>query len=94
MNWNKIASGVADIVSAAEPFVSAAFPGASAALSIAEKILQGVIAAEPTAVALYERITSGEVPTPDELQKYAAAYEASYQKLKADLAAKIAALPA
>ena len=92
-NWESIAQTASNVVSALAPFVGMAVPGASEAISIGQKIIQGVIASEPTAVALYTQITSGTPATPDQLQQYAAEYEASYQKLNADILAKLAALP-
>jgi len=81
------------IVRTLEPIVGLAIPGISSALSIGTKIIQGVIDNEPIAVSLYNRIKSGEVPTPAELQKYAADYETAYQKLNASILAKLAATP-
>lgn len=92
-DWTSIAQGTADVAKLLAPLVGAAFPGASVALEIGTKIIQGVIAAEPTALALYNRIKNGAVPTPAELQQFSDDYEASYQRLKRDIAAKIAALP-
>jgi hypothetical protein len=98
--WDDIANGVSAFLNAAAPLlpvaedvVQVAFPGAGAALSLGEKILQGVVAAEPSAVALYKQVTSGTPPTPAQLAQYASDYEASYQQLKADIATQIAALP-
>lgn len=89
--WTEIAQTVADLVNAAAPIIGALAPEAAPALSIAEKILHGVIAAEPVAISLYSRITSGDVPSSAELQQFAVAYETSYQRLKADIARKLAA---
>lgn len=93
MDWKQIAQTVADLVKAAAPVLAVVAPGAASAVQIADQIIQGVIAAEPTAVALFNRIKNGAVPTPDELQQFSADYEASYQRLKRDIAAKLAALP-
>lgn len=93
MDWKQIANTVADLVSAAAPVLDVVAPGAASAVHIADRILQGVLASEPTALSLYSRIKSGEVPTPTELQQYANDYEASYQRLRADIAKKLAALP-
>lgn len=91
--WENIAQTVGTVVTVLAPIVSAAVPGAAAAIAIGTKIVQGVIAAEPTAVALYNRITSGEQVTAAELQQYASAYEDAYQRLAKDIADKLAALP-
>lgn len=92
-DWTSVANNVAQIVTVLAPFAKAAAPGSAAAIDIATKVIQGVIAAEPTAIALYNSIKNGAVPTPEELKQFSGAYEASYQKLKADIAAKLAALP-
>lgn len=91
--WADTAKRVFAIVKRLEPVVGLAVPGISAALSIGTKIIQGVIDNEPIAVSLYNRIIGGEVPTPEELQKYAADYEAAYQKLNASILAKLASTP-
>lgn len=92
--WDAIAKGAADVALTLAPLVGIAFPGGAAAIEIGTKIVQGVFAAEPTALALYNRIKNGAVPTPAELQQFSDDYEASYQRLKRDIAAKLAALPA
>jgi Na+/glutamate symporter len=92
-DWTSIAQGAANVATLLAPLVGAAFPGASIAIEMGTKIIQGVIAGEPTAIALYNRIKNGEVPTPAELQQFSDDYEASYQRLKRDIAAKLAALP-
>lgn len=93
-SWETIAGDVVAVVTALAPFASAAFPEAALALGVATKLLQGALALEPEAVALINQIKSGTPPTPAQLQQFDANYEAAYQKLKSDLAAKIAALPA
>lgn len=91
--WENIAQTVGTVVTALAPIVSAVVPGAAAAIAIGTKIVQGVIAAEPTAVALFNRIKSGEQVTAAELQQYASDYEAAFQMLAKDLSDKLAALP-
>lgn len=92
-DWAALAAQVNNLVVAAEPAIDMVAPGAGSALHIAESIFQGAIAGAPTAIALVNQITSGTPATPAQLQQYSADYEASYQKLKADIAAKLAALP-
>jgi hypothetical protein len=92
-NWSAIATDAGDVVAALAPLVALAAPGASAAISIGVKIIQGVIAAEPTAVALYNQIQDGTPATAAQLQTFASDYETSYQKLNTDIAVKLAALP-
>lgn len=98
MDWSKILSQVSAIVTAAEPIVNAgvaAFaPEASAGLSIAEKLLQGVAAGAPTAVALVSQITSGTPLTQAQVQAFEAEYATDYAQTKADITAALAALPA
>ncbi len=92
MDWKAIEKGVVEVVTALAPIAETALPAAAPAISIGVKILQGVIDAEPTAVALFEQIKSDKPPTADQLQQFAADYESSYQKLDADIKAKLAAV--
>ena len=86
MDWNKISETVSGIVSAALPVVqmvaSAAFPGAGVAISLGEKLLQGVLMGIPSAIKLTNDIKEGKKPTQQELQDYEAEYESAYQQLK------------
>lgn len=95
IDWDKVAQGVNTFVTAAAPFVDAGIaafaPEAAVAVSLGEKIITGVMAEEPAAKALYNQISSGTPPTPDQLQELEANYEADYQKTKADIAVQIAA---
>ncbi len=95
MDWNATATSVSAFVKAAMPVIDAAVsiaaPEAAVAVSIGEKIIQGVIAEEPTAMALYEQIAGGVPVTKDQVAKLEADYEAAYQQTKADIAAKLAA---
>lgn len=77
-------------VSLVAPIVEVAAPGASAAISVGTKLLQGVLAAEPTAVALFDQIKSGAPVSDADLQKFAADYEDAYQQLDADISARLA----
>lgn len=91
IDWEAIASEATAALKLIEPILTAADPAAGAALTVAEKIAQGVLAAEPVAVALFDQIKSGKIPTPDELKAAMDAYETSYQTLRSDIAAKLAA---
>lgn len=93
MNWTDIASKVSAAVDALAPLAEALVPEAAAAVEIGQKIIQGVIDEEPTAIALYNQIVSGTPPSAAQLQQFSSDYEDSYQKLAADIKAKIAALP-
>jgi hypothetical protein len=88
-SWEEIVADVTAIVGAISPVLDIASPAAGAAVSVAAKILTGVSAAEPTAVSLYNQITSGATVTAAQLQTFAANYETAYQKLSADIAAKL-----
>jgi len=91
--WDTVATVVGDVVTLLTPIAEAALPGAAEAIALGTKIVQGVLSAEPTAVALFNQIKSGTPPTVTQLQQFEADYEASYQQLRADIAAKLAALP-
>jgi hypothetical protein len=98
MDLNQVAQTVSQIVTASAPVIDAvvavAAPEAAAAVGIAEKVIQGVIAEVPEAQALYNQIKSGTPPTAFELAQFESAYETDYQKTKADLAAAIASAQA
>lgn len=93
MDWNDIAQKVSTFIQDGAPIAEELVPAWAPAIQIGSKLLQGAIAAEPTAVALVKDIQSGTVPTPAQLQTFSAQYEADYQTLHADIAAKIAAAP-
>ena len=85
-DWKSLASDIALVGSAIESL----FPTAATAISVATKIVQGVVDAIPTAVALYDQIKSGTPPTADQLTSYQSDYEAAYKTLDADIAAALA----
>lgn len=92
--WDAIAASAQQVLTLLQPVldgVSIVNPALGAGISLAEKIAQGVLSLEPNAVAIYERFTSGNPPTAEEVAAYEATYEADYQKLKADIAAARAA---
>lgn len=97
IDWTKVSQTVSSLVTTALPVVegiaSVAFPGAGVAISLGEKILQGVLAGVPSAVSLANDIKNGKQPTQAELEAFEKDYEDSYQKLKADIAAERAKLP-
>ncbi|MDE2040667.1 MAG: hypothetical protein KGO96_12295 [Elusimicrobia bacterium] len=80
-----VVAAASSILSALEPVVNVFDPEIGAVLAIVSKVVSGVSAAEPTAVSLYNSLTSGTPPTAAELEAYAASYEAAYQQLKTDL---------
>ena len=81
---------VANVIAAIAPIVSLADPALGAILTGVATIAAGVAAAEPTAVSLYNQITSGKPPTAEELAAYIAANEASYNQLQESINAALA----
>jgi hypothetical protein len=91
--WDTLTQQLQGVLSAISPLLavaSIAAPGAAAGIAIGLKIAQGVLDAEPTAVALFKQISSGNPPTPEQLAQFESDYEVDYQKLKADVAAALA----
>lgn len=84
-----LAEEVVSVVGLLAPVVEAAVPASAAAISIGTKIAQGVLAAEPAAVALYDQIKGGVTPTSAQLAQYASDYEAAYQQLDSDVKAQL-----
>ncbi len=73
--------------------VGALVPAAGPAAAVAVKIAQGVMAGVPEAEALWARFQSGDIPTQEELDAYAATENAAYDQLMAHIRAKLAAQP-
>lgn len=90
---NNILSVLSTVVSALAPVAEAAAPGAAIAVAIGQKIISGVLAAEPTAVALYKQIMGGTPPTAAELQQFIDDNDAANLKTDADIDAALALLP-
>lgn len=77
----QIVAQVATILSAAGvPIAGAAATGIKIALGVAEQI--------PEAVAAYDRIKSGDIPTQAELDAWSIEEDTAYAKLMADIAAE------
>jgi len=96
-SWDAIAQGVGLILAAAQPVVAGAeivFPGGAVAIEIANKLLQGLVAEEPTAKALIDQFISGAPPTADQLAADIAARKGAFANLDAAVAARIAQLQA
>lgn len=81
---------ISSVVSALAPLVAIADPAAAAGVALGAKIIQGVIAAEPTARALFEQITNGGTPSAADVATFAQQYEDAYQQLNADINAALA----
>ena len=90
IDWQKLGSDVAVIAEAVSPL----FPGASAAIAIGAKIVQGVVEGVPTAIALYDQVVLGQGVTADDVAKFRAAYVAADDKLEADIEAALKVTPA
>lgn len=93
-DWEAISTDVAVGVSILAPFAETLVPEAAPAIAIVNKVIQGAMAAEPTALALVKQIQSGTPPTQTQLAQYYAAYQADDNALKADIEAHLAALAA
>lgn len=84
-----IGSVLSTVIGAVAPVVAVIDPSLSVAVSIGQKIVQGLIDAEPMAVSLYNQIVAGTPPTAAQLATYSLSYEADYQQLNADINAKL-----
>lgn len=85
---------VADAIGKALPVIetvaAALAPEAAAAVATAIAVAKGVIAMEPEALALWDQFQSGTPPTQDQLDAYAATEQTAYDKVMADIQAKLA----
>lgn len=88
----QISSVLSLVLTSLAPVVSAAAPASAVAIGIGLKIINGVLAAEPAAVALYKQITSGTPVTAAQLQQYIDENDAANAKTDADIDAALAAL--
>lgn len=93
LNLSMIATEASAFLKAVQPYVDAAVglaaPEAAPAVSVGEKIVQGVLAGTPEAVALYQQVTTGTPLSADQVKALEVSYEADYQQLKADIATKL-----
>jgi hypothetical protein len=99
--WQTVAEDVNKIFGAVQPYLptvealaSAAVPGASLAIDIFDKVAQGYLALEPTAVELVTQIRSGTPVTANQLIQYQNERAAAYYDAKTAIAAALAKLPA
>jgi hypothetical protein len=74
-------STLATVVSAISPMV----PGIGTAIALGAKVVQGLINLEPSAVTLYDSITSGAPVTAAQLATFNSAYELDYEQLNSDI---------
>jgi hypothetical protein len=91
---NKIFGAVQPYLPAVEAVAGATVPGAALAIDIADKVLQGYLALEPTAVELVTQMQSGTPVTANQLIQYQNERAAAYLEAKAAIAAALAKLPA
>jgi hypothetical protein len=87
-----LGSVIADAVKQLAPLVETAVgvidPAAATLITEATTILTGVANLEPTAVAVYTKIVSGDPYTDAEITADMAAYDADYQQAVTDAEAK------
>jgi len=73
------------LIGAIAPVVDIVDPALGPAVTVAAKLLAGVAAAEPTAVSLYQQISTGQTPTESQMLEFAANYDVAYSQLDRDL---------
>ncbi len=86
--FEDLARDASAVVTALQPVVAAASPAAATAVGVGARIVQGALALEPAAVALVQQMASGALPTADQIKAFESDYEAAYEQLRVDLAAK------
>lgn len=91
--FDSISSVLSTVLSVLGPIASAALPGAGVAIGIGSKIIAGVLAAEPTAVALFNQIKNGTPATQAQLQQFIDENDAANAKTDADIDAALSLLP-
>jgi hypothetical protein len=92
LDWDKIAAGASDFIKTAAPIAETLEPEAAAGIEIGSKVLQGLLAAEPSAKALVTQVTSGTPLTAAQVRDYYATYKRDDDALAADIAEHLAAL--
>lgn len=86
-----VADAIGKIIPVFETVGAVLAPEAAAAFATATAIAKGVVALEPEALALWDRLQSSNPPTQDELDAYAATEQGAYDQVIADIQAKLAA---
>lgn len=86
---DKVADALSTALPVVETVVSLLVPAAGPALGIGIAIAKGVIAGVPQAEALWAQFQSGNIPTQAELDAYAAVEQTAYERVMADIAAKL-----
>jgi hypothetical protein len=89
-----VITDVSKVVKTLAPFIEAAIPTAAPAIAIAVAIIQGVIVAEPIAVALFNQIMAGTPATPAQLAVYISANNLANAQTDADIASALAKIAA
>lgn len=90
MDLSKITGEIASVIKLLEPVIGMIAPEAMGAITIGSRIIQGVVAAEPVAVELFNRIQSGASVTDADLARFWQDYQSAHDQLEADIAAKLA----
>lgn len=67
-----------------------AIPAIGGYIAIGQQIIEGYLALEPKAVALYKQVVGGTPLTAEQVSDYIATYQADDDKLKSDIDAAIA----
>jgi hypothetical protein len=90
MSVDTIVADVNAAVGVLSPIIDIANPAAGATIAVLSKVLTGVAALEPTAVALWNQISSGTPATAAQLQIDETDAHAALAQLDTDIEAKIA----
>jgi len=85
IDWDVVAAKVSEGVSALAPIAETLAPEAAPAISIITKIITGLAAAEPTALAFVRQVQSGTPLTSTQLQQYYESYKTDDDAFKAEL---------
>lgn len=83
----EVAADATAVLPYAETLAGVLLPGSVQTVALVVKIAQGVAAAVPEAVSLYNTFVSGGTPTQAQIDAFAAAETGSYNKLMADIKA-------
>lgn len=92
-DWAAVADQATAAISAMAPLIDTLIPGASEGILLAERLAQGVIVAEPTAVALFNQVIGGTPISAAQMQTYSQNFDTGDDKLRDDIQARIDALP-
>jgi hypothetical protein len=88
-----ILADLGDAAPVVETILDILFPGSVATIGLGVKLAQGIAAGVPQAVALWDEINSDVPPTAAELAADIADENSAFNKVMADIDAKLATLP-